>query len=188
MKNAVVYQIFPDRFFDGSKDNNRAKTVDGARGVIDPKYGTSKNGQQLQYFDGGVPNDPTPAQVWGGTSIVPENPDRTKPENKPYYPNAKTDGAWTNEFYGGDIQGIEQKLGYLKSLGITAVYLNPVSWAASNHKYDATDYKHLDPMFGQPVYNTSGILLPVWITLKLEKPQTKYSRTSRKQPVLQESK
>ncbi|CAH1226815.1 hypothetical protein PAECIP111891_06004 [Paenibacillus allorhizoplanae] len=156
MKNAVVYQIFPDRFFDGSKDNNRAKTVDGARGVIDPKYGTSKNGQQLQYFDGGVPNDPTPAQVWGGTSIVPENPDRTKPENKPYYPNAKTDGAWTNEFYGGDVQGIEQKLGYLKSLGITAVYLNPVSWAASNHKYDATDYKHLDPMFGQPVYNTSG--------------------------------
>ncbi|MEC0231389.1 alpha-amylase family glycosyl hydrolase [Paenibacillus alba] len=156
MKNAVVYQIFPDRFFDGSKDNNRAKTADGARGVLDPKYGTSKNGQKLQYFDGGVVNDPTPDQVWGGNSAVPENPDRTKPENKPYYPDAKTDGAWTNEFYGGDVQGIQQKLDYLKALGITAVYLNPVSWAASNHKYDATDYKHLDPMFGQPVYNTPG--------------------------------
>ncbi|WP_426446752.1 S-layer homology domain-containing protein [Paenibacillus sp. S-38] len=156
MKNAVVYQIFPDRFFDGSKDNNRAKLLDGARGALDEEHATGKNGQQLQYFDGGVPGEPAQDQVWGTWTDAPENPDRLKPENKPYYPDAETDGAWTNEFYGGDVQGIEQKLAYLKSLGITAVYLNPVAWAASNHKYDATDYKHLDPMFGQPVYNTPG--------------------------------
>ncbi|MGF7029515.1 glycosidase/fibronectin type 3 domain-containing protein [Paenibacillus mucilaginosus] len=156
MKHAVVYQIFPDRFFDGTKDNNRAKLLDGSRGALDPQYATEKNGQKLQYFDGGVPNEPAEGQVWGTWSDAPENPDRLKPENKPYYPDAESDGAWTNEFYGGDIQGIEQKLAYLKSLGITAVYLNPVAWAASNHKYDATDYKHLDPMFGQPVYNTPG--------------------------------
>lgn len=156
MKNAVVYQIFPDRFFDGDKNNNRAKTLDGYRGALTSDYATSKNGQKLQYFDGGVPIDPTPDQVWGQPSDVPENPDRIKAENKPYYPNAKTDGAWTNEFYGGDIQGIQQKLSYLKSTGITTLYLNPVSWAASNHKYDATDYEHLDPMFGEPVYNTPG--------------------------------
>lgn len=156
MKDAVVYQIFPDRFFDGSKANNRAKLLDGARGANSPAYATSKNGQKLQYFDGGVENDPAADQVWGGWSAMPENPDRLKPENVPYYPDAKSDGAWTNEFYGGDIQGIQQKLQYLKSLGITAVYLNPVAWAASNHKYDATDYKHLDPMFGEPVYNTPG--------------------------------
>ncbi|MCZ8521145.1 MULTISPECIES: S-layer homology domain-containing protein [Paenibacillus] len=156
MKNAVVYQIFPDRFFDGSKDNNRAKLLDGARGALDPQHATPKNGQKLQYFDGGVPNDPAADQVWGAWNDAPENPDRLKPENQPYYPESESDGAWTNEFYGGDIQGIEQKLSYLKNLGITAVYLNPVAWAASNHKYDATDYKHLDPMFGQPVYNTPG--------------------------------
>ncbi|MGB8955202.1 MAG: alpha-amylase family glycosyl hydrolase, partial [Tumebacillaceae bacterium] len=50
----------------------------------------------------------------------------------------------------------------LKSLGVSVIYFNPVAWAASNHKYDATDYKHLDPMFGEPVYNkpndpTSGL-------------------------------
>lgn len=156
MKNAVVYQIFPDRFFDGSKDNNRAKLIDGARGAVESKYATTKGGQKLQYMDGGVANDPSAAQVWGSWGDIPENPDRSTPENAPYYPDSKTDGAWTNEFYGGDIQGIQQKLGYLKALGITAVYLNPVSWAASNHKYDATDYKHLDPMFGVPVYNVAG--------------------------------
>ncbi|WP_045672856.1 alpha-amylase family glycosyl hydrolase, partial [Paenibacillus beijingensis] len=152
VKNAVIYQIFPDRFFDGNKHNNRAKTVDGVRGALSPEDATVKGGQKVQYFDDGVPSDPTPDQVWGDWETAPENPDRVLPENKPYYPDAKSDGAWTNEFYGGDIQGISKKLGYLKSLGITAIYLNPVSWAASNHKYDATDYEHLDPMFGEPVY------------------------------------
>lgn len=155
MKNAVVYQIFPDRFFDGEPANNRAKTVDGYRGTTDPaaKNLTEKGAYKYQYFDGGVKKEPTPDQVAGVWSDVPENPNRTTPENAPYYPGAKTDGQWTNEFYGGDIQGVEQKLGYLKSIGVTVIYFNPVAWAASNHKYDATDYKHLDPMFGEPVYN-----------------------------------
>ncbi|MDB5053175.1 MAG: alpha-amylase, partial [Bacilli bacterium] len=121
MKNAVVYQIFPDRFFDGSKANNRAKIVDGYRGPVDSKATnlTAKNGSKLQFFDGGVPNDPVAADVWGNWSDLPENPDRVLPQNKPYYPNAKTDGVWTNEFYGGDIQGVQQKVNYLKSLGVT---------------------------------------------------------------------
>jgi glycosidase len=162
MKNGIVYQIFPDRFFDGNSDNNRAKVVDGSRGGADAANSTSKGGVKLQYFDGGVKKDPTPNQVWGNWNYLPENPNQTLPENKPYFPNAKTDGFWTNEFYGGDIQGIEKKIGYLKSLGVSVIYMNPVAWAASNHKYDATDYKHLDPMFGDPVYNkpndpTSGL-------------------------------
>ncbi|WP_246070580.1 alpha-amylase family glycosyl hydrolase [Paenibacillus kobensis] len=158
IKDAVVYQLFVDRFFDGDSSNNRAKAVDGVRGVRNDG-GTGEpviTATKSQYFDGGVPNDPTPDQVWGNWSDAPENPDRISAENKPYYPNAKSDGVWSNEFYGGDIEGIGKKLDYLKSIGITAIYLNPVAWAASNHKYDATDYKHLDPMFGEPVYNTPG--------------------------------
>ena len=154
MKGAVVYQIFPDRFFDGNKENNRAKVVDGYRGHLDSSGNPVSD--ELQYYDGGVSNDPSKNNVWGTWNDYPENPRQSTPENKPYYPNAKTDNIWTNEFYGGDIQGIEQKLDYIKSLGVTAIYLNPAAWAASNHKYDATDYKHLDPMFGQPVYNKLG--------------------------------
>ncbi|RAP73188.1 alpha-amylase [Paenibacillus montanisoli] len=158
MKNAVVYQIFPDRFFDGDKTNNRAKLVDGYRGgsTLPGETLTEKNGHKLQYFDGGVSNDPASDWVEGSWSDVPENPDRTKPEQQPYFPDATTDGLWTNEFYGGDIAGASQKLDYLKALGVNVIYFNPVAWAASNHKYDATDYKHLDPMFGEPVYNSPG--------------------------------
>lgn len=50
--------------------------------------------------------------------------------------------------YGGDIQGIQQELPYLKSLGINAIYLNPIFEAESMHKYDTSDYRHVDNHFG----------------------------------------
>jgi len=50
--------------------------------------------------------------------------------------------------YGGDIQGVREKLGYLRDLGINAIYLNPVFQAPSLHKYDTADYRHIDDFFG----------------------------------------
>jgi cyclomaltodextrinase len=50
--------------------------------------------------------------------------------------------------YGGDIKGLEEKLGYLKELGVTALYFNPVFKAESNHKYNAETYLHIDDHFG----------------------------------------
>ncbi|NOH62325.1 maltodextrin glucosidase [Vibrio sp. RE88] len=52
------------------------------------------------------------------------------------------------EFYGGDLHGVEQKLDYLETLGITALYLNPIFAAPSNHKYDTSDYLNVDPHLG----------------------------------------
>ena len=51
-------------------------------------------------------------------------------------------------FYGGDIAGVRQKLAYLKDLGITVIYFNPLFEAKSTHKYDAADYRKIDPHFG----------------------------------------
>ena len=51
-------------------------------------------------------------------------------------------------FYGGDLDGISAKLPYLKKLGVTALYLNPVFTAPSVHKYDTEDYRQVDPQFG----------------------------------------
>jgi alpha-glucosidase len=51
-------------------------------------------------------------------------------------------------FYGGDLPGIQTRLDYLESLGVNALYLNPVFTAYSNHKYDVVDYEHVDPHFG----------------------------------------
>lgn len=59
------------------------------------------------------------------------------------------EGPVTNEeSFGGNLEGIRQKLPYLKDLGITGIYLNPIMAAESNHKYDTTDYTVIDASFG----------------------------------------
>ena len=58
-------------------------------------------------------------------------------------------GTVTNEEkFGGNLEGIRQRLPYLHELGITGIYLNPIMEAESNHKYDTTDYTKIDPAFG----------------------------------------
>jgi len=52
-----------------------------------------------------------------------------------------------NRRYGGDIQGIRQELPYLRSLGVTCIYLNPIFKSPSVHKYDTSDYRHVDDSF-----------------------------------------
>ena len=53
-----------------------------------------------------------------------------------------------NDYYGGDLKGIEQKLDYLKSLGVNCIYLNPIFEAHSNHRYNTADYLKIDPSLG----------------------------------------
>ncbi|MEX1376349.1 MAG: glycoside hydrolase family 13 protein [Eubacteriales bacterium] len=52
------------------------------------------------------------------------------------------------DFFGGSLQGVIEKLDYIKSLGVDVIYLNPIFEAASNHKYDTGDYTKADPMYG----------------------------------------
>jgi alpha-glucosidase len=52
------------------------------------------------------------------------------------------------EFFGGDLDGVRQKLDYLQTLGITAIYLNPIFTAPSNHKYDTANFYEVDPHLG----------------------------------------
>ena len=51
-------------------------------------------------------------------------------------------------FFGGNLKGVIKKLPYLKELGVSVIYFNPIFEAPSNHKYDTADYKKIDPMFG----------------------------------------
>ncbi len=53
-----------------------------------------------------------------------------------------------NDYYGGDLKGIEQKLPYLKELGVTCIYLNPIFEAHSNHRYNTADYEKIDALLG----------------------------------------
>ncbi len=61
-------------------------------------------------------------------------------------------------FYGGDLQGIIDKLDYLQDLGIRVLYLNPVFVSPSSHKYDCQDYEHIDPHFGVIVQDDDHIM------------------------------
>ncbi|HQE92394.1 MAG TPA: alpha-amylase family glycosyl hydrolase [Anaerolineae bacterium] len=114
-KDAVVYQIFPDRFRNGVDAN-------------DPISGT--------FFYNETPGVLTAPQ-WNW--IVPDP--RVAGE---------WEGSYSKLFYGGDLQGIIDKLDYLHEMGVTALYLNPIFESPSNHKYDTTDYKSIDDAFGDP--------------------------------------
>ena len=63
------------------------------------------------------------------------------------------------EFYGGDLQGILDKLDYLQDLGVDVIYLNPIFVSPSNHKYDIQDYEYVDPHYGKIVEDMDGGLL-----------------------------
>ena len=63
------------------------------------------------------------------------------------------------EFYGGDLEGVRQKLDYLVNLGVEVIYFNPLFVSPSNHKYDIQDYDHIDPHFAK-IVEDEGELLP----------------------------
>ncbi|MCR4763281.1 MAG: glycoside hydrolase family 13 protein [Lachnospiraceae bacterium] len=68
------------------------------------------------------------------------------------------DGGDIREFYGGDLQGVIDKLEYLRELGIQAIYFNPLFCSPSTHKYDTQDYFHIDPHFGRIITDRGDLL------------------------------
>ncbi len=116
-KDAIWYQIFPERF---------------------------RNGDQG--------NDPSAADL----EMTRERGWNVSPWISDWYKLQPWEEKFSNRFYGnvferrygGDLQGVIDKLGYLSDLGITAIYFNPVFDAVSLHKYDASTYHHIDHTFG----------------------------------------
>ena len=58
------------------------------------------------------------------------------------------EGIWNNDFYGGDIPGITEKLDYIQSLGVSILYISPPVFSQSNHRYDTSEYEKIDPYAG----------------------------------------
>lgn len=124
MKNAVIYQIFPDRFYNGDTSNDFAQT--SSRGEVDYEYISDWN-------------------------TLPENPEQETEEKMDAYKATGAyvgDGKWSNEIYGGDLKGITERIDYLKALGVNVIYLNPVFASISSHRYDTSDYNKIDPILG----------------------------------------
>ena len=111
-RDAVWYDIFPERFRNGDRRN-------------DPKPGVDAFHDRSVEFHAN----------WN---------------DKPFRPNSGdgSDDQWSNDFFGGDLAGIIDKLDYIRSVGANTLYITPMFTAASNHKYDTADWKHIDPHFG----------------------------------------
>ncbi len=122
MKNAVIYQIFPDRFRNGRSNNDPTGT--------EPRYSYPTN-----------PLDQIIKKLW---PALPEG--YCRGYVNPAQPC--TEGPRGRDYFGGDLKGVDQALDYLKSQGVTVLYLNPVFDSASDHGYDTQDYFHIDPFFG----------------------------------------
>lgn len=103
LNGGIIYQIFPDRFYNSGK--------------------IKKN----------IPEDRYICEDW-----------YAQPEFR--QPNGKK--RLCNDYYGGDLKGIEEKLPYLKGLGVSCIYLNPIFEAHSNHRYNTADYLKIDPHLG----------------------------------------
>lgn len=92
----------------------------------------------------------TPAWAKGRVfyQIFPERFANGDPRNDPpgVLPWGGTPTYWN--FFGGDLRGIRDRVGYLSELGVEGLYLNPIFAAGSNHKYDTFDYRKIDPAFG----------------------------------------
>lgn len=71
---------------------------------------------------------------------------------------SKPSGRDIHRFYGGDLQGVMDKLDYLKDLGVEVIYFNPLFVSPSNHKYDIQDYDHIDPHLGRIVDDKGDLL------------------------------
>ncbi len=104
LKGGLIYQIFPDRFYNS---------------------GTPKSN---------IPTDRFVCNDWG---------------RQPEYRQNNGPCSLGNDYYCGDLKGIEQKLTYLNELGVTCIYLNPIFEAHSNHRYNTANYEKIDMLLGE---------------------------------------
>lgn len=140
MKNSITYQIFPERFHDGNPANNKAKIL--GRGDIPLVFPEWSN---FRGFEDTRTQFMFPREIRGS---LKDGKFHELNLNNWGLPEFTGDWNWHNDFYGGDLQGIINKLDYLQSLGVRSLYLNPVFEATSVHKYDASDKSIIDRMFG----------------------------------------
>ena len=146
-KEAIWYNIFPDRFYNGNHYNDPIFNEFGPEAFkpnrlheqnFVEEYKWEKSNNVISHFDRNRWTADFKEQV-----IWEKLGEREIDYSLKYA-----------RMYGGDLQGIKEKIPYMKELGINAVWLNPVFFSYQNHKYGANDFRHISPDFG--TIKTSG--------------------------------
>lgn len=162
-REAIWYNIFPERFYNGDNYNdpifnefgpNQFKVNNNYETKFIKEYKWSKNEFNPKFERNRWCSDFNERKDW-----------EVHIENNVNY------SIKYARMYGGDLKGIKEKIPYLKELGITAIWLNPVFYSYQNHKYGANDFRHISPDFG--TIRTSGKLHNVYIS-----PDNKYGNKS----------
>lgn len=158
LKNFIV-SLFLVLFFIGPGCKPRPQTITRDISSV-PAWAKEAIWYQIfveRFRNGDTTNDPTPADMAGSYpgqlpsdwKITPWGHDWYSHE--PWLDKVNADGFYSKiqaRRYGGDLQGVLDKIDYIEALGITAIYFNPLNDSPSLHKYDARNYAHIDRNFG----------------------------------------
>lgn len=110
-----------------------------------------KNFQTPEWLKGGIIYQIFPDRFFSSGKYFIEKKGRILHKDKtdiPIFLPDENGKVKNNDFFGGDLDGIIQKLPYLSEMGVTAIYLNPIFSAYSNHRYDTSDYLKIDEYLG----------------------------------------
>ena len=140
-RGSVGYQIYIDSFRNGDVDNdaifNEFGTDDFSEPTGEIRSGTSKKDLVLAYW-GGNEKPQFSLNEWNSNYE----------EKNEWEENTLNDVQNYTRYYGGDLQGIIDKLDYIKNLGAEYIILSSPFYSLSNHKYDTIYFNHVDPYFG----------------------------------------
>ena len=140
-RGSVGYQIYIDSFRNGDVDNdaifNEFGTDDFSEPTGEIRSGTSKKDLVLAYW-GGNEKPQFSLNEWNSNYE----------EKNEWEENTLNDVQNYTRYYGGDLQGIIDKLDYIKNLGVEYIILSSPFYSLSNHKYDTIYFNHVDPYFG----------------------------------------
>lgn len=149
LKDAVVYQIFPDRFRNGNGANDPPPQPGKPQLSTAPRYAYPKS----EAATGSKPaNDQVVRMPWGarpeGYCRNYANIDAGECPQRFAQPSTGKEQPRGRDYFGGDLVGVTQKLDYLKSLGVTVLLFDPIFAAASNDRFDTRDYRVVDRSLG----------------------------------------
>ena len=140
-KGSVGYQIYIDSFRNGDVDNdaifNEFGTDDFSEPTGEIRSGTSKRDLVIAYW-GGNEKPQFSLNEWNSNYE----------EKSEWEENTLNDVQNYTRYYGGDLEGIIEKLDYIKNLGVEYIILSSPFYSLSNHKYDTIYFNHVDPYFG----------------------------------------
>lgn len=152
LKTRAIYHYYFTSKINGNQIYLKNKNKENLNNIsIDETFKTSVNFDIPNWAKGGIMYHIFLDRFNRGSKNLMEEKPRRKihkswDEEMPVGPDEN--GIWNNDFYGGDLLGIIEKLEYLKELGVDIIYISPIVESQSNHRYDAADYEKVDPYAG----------------------------------------